>query len=254
MDGDGFIVELDDLYSNFLSSHTKLMEVFTFNDNVKELIGNLFKGLKKEALVNNGHYMAGKIDHNIRVVENLYKHSPLKVSFTVIFQQVIISTVSLEEAFLKELISLAIRFDPTEIYNLDKITIKGEQLREKGFDISSYLFEVIKTSDMNFQDVKSTKRTFKKYTAINMDNEVDISVPIVEKAILLNELRHNIIHNNGCVDNRLLSGLEKTTYKKRFVIGEEIDVLALSPNAKELCENMREYCTIYHRKVKEALC
>lgn len=133
--------------------------------------------------------------------------------FKIIYNQACTLAVSSLEAILEEMFCNYAMSHMREMqFPTDfKISIK-ELVQEYNFEFKSSIARIIlaKDNSINFQDLKSTVRTFRQYL------DVDIKLPSEDTkcVIFYQQCRHLLLHKNGIVDDEFVRRVDTHNVRK----------------------------------------
>lgn len=178
--------------------------------------------LRKINLAPLHHFEKMKIKNSIQALANI-SDSSFKRSFTIIFNQVCVLSVSILNATLENF------FVNYSISNWDKIKIKKDkkikftiqEIAEHKFKLRHIVGNLIlaKDTSISFQDLQSTLRTFDDYFGkkIKIDNETK------KNTIFYQQCRHILVHRNGIVDGDFLRKVGENNIKK-YKLDDKIEL------------------------------
>lgn len=163
-----------------------------------------------------------KLNNVKKNIENISSES-IKDNYKIIYNQMCILSVSslsalLEEHFQECLLNIDLKNNLNESRDI-KITIK--EIVDVDFDIKTNIGKIVldKDSDINFQDLQSIFRTYKKY--FNYDIVVDQTVK--SNVLFFQQCRHSLVHKDGIVDNHFIKMVEGNNIKN-FSLGDKIQL------------------------------
>lgn len=164
-----------------------------------------------------------KIENGIEALENISKEA-IKENFdiNIIYNQMCVLAVSTLSAWIEDQFKDCF-FDEKIVKNYEKADIKItiKELSEKyNFEIKEKMGEILleKDQDINFQDLQSILRTYKKY----FEHEIAIKEECKNHIILYQQIRHALVHTGGTIDARFLSLVAKGGVCTEYKVGEKI--------------------------------
>lgn len=179
-----------------------------------------------DEILNSGEIEKAAVESKLKkIVKTLHNIDEKKIreNYEIIYNQLCVLAVSALSATLKRLFKRQVEENPEKIQaekveDLEKFDLK--ELQDLGFDIRDDLPQLIleRGNNINFQDLKSIKQTFKIYCGA----ELNIPKEVEKNVILYHQYRHTIVHNNAEIDNRFLGATGRFDYGHDFNLGDKI--------------------------------
>ncbi len=182
---------------------------------------------------------------NFKMTVKNISDSSLENSYKLIYNQVCIFAVSSISSLLENYFSNLINTKFRDIdFSENKIKLELREAANYDFNLRAYIGEIIlnKDNSINFQNLDSTLRSFKKYLHKNI--ELD---PAKEKVIRFYlQCRHSLVHQSGYIDNEFIDSTTDCNIKD-YSLGDRIQ-LDESDWIK-----IKEVFTYYLQKVIESI-
>lgn len=163
-----------------------------------------------------------KLNNVKKSIENISSES-IKDNYKIIYNQMCILSVSslsalLEEHFQECILNIDLKNNLNESRDI-KVTIK--EIVDFDFDIKPNIGKILldKDNDINFQDLQSIFRTYKKY----FDYDIVVKSAIKSNVIFFQQCRHILVHKGGVVDDHFIKMVEGNNIKS-FSPGDKIQL------------------------------
>lgn len=195
------------------------LTVLSLNQKIKEIISGFFISFSREAESDKHYLLAKKAQRAKEYISELHKYPELKAPLETLYLQSIVVAVTSLENFIRDLFTYTIRRNPLKLLDGDKVIhIPSSFITQYGFNLQSYVDKIIMENDksINFQDLQSIIRTFSKYFEIQLEEVITSQVELKEKVILLQALRHIIVHKANRIDRKFIKQITGTKYIEKY--------------------------------------
>ncbi|MDO8518097.1 MAG: hypothetical protein Q7S26_02295 [bacterium] len=197
-------------------------ELVAFPDRMRTYVIGTVSPLLKSSKID--YLERTKIQNIIKALEGVHNQS-LRSSYKIVYNQCCVLGVSALSAALERFFVQYAAQHHEEINQkqLSKIRISLSELSSLSYQPQDHIGRIILNKDntINFQDLQSTKRSFKDY--FNVD--ITVEATIQKQIIFYQQCRHIIVHKGGIVDEEFISRLLIADANlKNFKLGDEIQL------------------------------
>jgi len=190
------------------------------------------------------------VDRQIEMIERIRQNDSLKPSYQIVYNQCIVLLVSyfssaVEDIF-KKAFSAKLKSGNLGKLATEEFKISVEQLvSEEWADVF-----VQKKDDINFQDMKSTLRSFENYLGCPEIKRTQT----INNIILAQAMRHCIVHNGCAVNSRTMNQLRDATPRTiKTDICDRTTVQFNEDEVRQVKADMLSFVRLLSKKVLEAL-
>jgi hypothetical protein len=197
-----------------------------------------------------------KLNRQSRVLENLKVTGSLKLTFNVLYNQLLVTAVSYFESAAHDLLRIAVRdalkfgffADNKQVPKLRVVDLW--KLREvEPEDFSEFILSAF---DVKFQNTRSITATFEEF--LGLPPPTGKTRATLNDVIFSLECRHVLVHKAGRTDQKFINSTkdaEPRTLVQRYEINEAIQ---FQPDQlKAAMEAMEEFLTYYAKTVQERI-
>jgi len=182
---------------------------------IRDFAINYIQNLDRDTdLTNTGKV---KIKNIISSLENISEQT-IKNNYQIIYNQICVLAVSSLSATLEKYFTNLIQAIWRDVEYPEKFKLTLQELKKYDFKLKPALGYIIleKDNSINFQDLKSTLRTFGEYC----NKKISLDKKTFDDIIFYQQCRHLLVHKNGIVDKEFL----ERTKNKKYKIGDKIQL------------------------------
>lgn len=213
---------LNAILNNFRTNTERIDSLLSFDELVQQIcLSGLRKAKKGLERCNAQNHPSFSVDNQISLIERIRENESLVSHYQVMYNQCVVLLVSYFSSAVEDIFKETMK-DRLERGSLTKIEdeeIKVTISQFKTGDIAEIFVQ--KKDDINFQDMRSTLRSFEEYLGFQKTERDEI----IDNIILAQAMRHCIVHN-GCKINskciRQLRDANKRTLKTDLHDNDEI--------------------------------
>ncbi len=211
---------IDDVHKAFVSNLEKTVKISELYDLIIEVAAKSIKSLGLLRSKMGGD--AGK--NQIDMLSKLKDNPQIKEVLPVVSGQQVVLFVSSFESYLKELAKLIgddhiglIAWPEKSSGKIDLTVLSGRSVT-----MGDLVLAILEQHDINFQDLKSTKRFFEEYIGINLE----IDEQYEQNIILAAAIRHSIVHSGGIADDKFVKQIRNLpdSVRKRYKHNRSIEI------------------------------
>lgn len=193
-------------------------------------------------------------DKIITFLSGIRDHDSTKLSYRTIYNQCLVLLVSYFTAALEDIfeycISSSIKMD-NPIWLKEKVHLEiSELVIIKGDPADKIGDLIIRSQNISFQDMKSTRKAFNDYFNVEMTKDKEMDNVIFSQAS-----RHIIVHDGGKINSKFLHQIENTklrTIKKDLSIEDQIiyskdEIMIIGKSMLNLIEALMSQLSRYQK-------